>query len=1197
MGSTNAEVNPRATRQARRCRIVTSIGKTEIEGIVDTGASGGNCIDYTVFSALPREKYHILSVTPNVCVGINKIPVRIIAKALIEFSIKNENNPNQPDIKFREEFNIIQNLVHPLVVGLPFLQKHKAILSFENNEIYIGNFSFPLGQPPRMVEVAPPHMAAFENVTIQPHSKMLINTYLTGNQGLFDKERAEALYVRPFHTECNRDVPHMTPHTIINPKENISVLEVMNVWDFPINISVDTPIALVEAVNPTIQIDEDANATGGGNAATVDAAGDVINPSKEPPPPTDAPPDVPPSTDEPRPHTNDPPSTPAAAAFSLSFNAASPAAPEAPPTTPDSEEAEIKRGFDEIMVEVVEEDDDEEAQPCNNFDESYSGDAVMEEIGSRDPIEKEQQSCVSSGKDQTPISKSINTSTSQNDLTEKRQQSCASTEKDQTNEDARELKMNMEGCLFEGEMRDRFDALCEKYDKIFSKTEKDLGTTTMLYHEIELTTTNPIHARNHRIPPPEIQKDIHEETNKLLESGCIQESTSPYSAPIVLVRKKNGGWRYCTDFRRLNKATVKQNYPLPNIHDGVRRLKNPKVFSTLDLTKGYHQIAILESQRHLFAFNDGTRQLEYVKVPMGAKNSSASMQQLMEMVMRGLPLESMMVYLDDILLATEDLETHLQLLEKIFEALARANLKINPAKCFFANRSVSALGFQLDENGIRPDEHNLKKVREWPQPQDITGVRSFVGLANYYRCHIAGFAKRAEPLTDMLKKNSDFEWTEACEKSFQDLKTELLEGSATSYPDFEKRFFVKPDASKTCVGAVLTQKDERGKESMIAAASQKLSPAESAWAPYDREMFAIVWAIRSFAHYLRFRPFTVYTDHRPLLSCIGVDPKKDASGKRTRWALELQTYEFEIKHKSGKQHGDADALSRAEHADEPSSDPRDDDDLVILGAMVQGEVDTAELTADETNRERVAKAQRNDPEICKFYDALKNGGLTREAVKKNKVGRWFVRNNNKLRVKKGLLYHRKQEGDETIGRLVIPQSMVEEVMARAHGDYRTGHPGAKRLQARLERFCIWPTIAKDVDRKVKECHECQLYRPKNKKEVPIIPQHAQYPLHVVVTDLLALKPPSDGFDHVLVVEDRFTHYCALYPMRGAEAATMAKNFEKFICRFGFPTIWASDNGPEFRNRLVEALEKVYETRHKFSLPYHPMKQGAVERKN
>ena len=131
--------------------------------------------------------------------GINKIPVRVIAKALIEFNIKNENNPNQPDIKFREEFNIIQNLVHPLVVGLPFLQKHKAVLSFENNEIYIGNFSFPLGQPPRMVEVAPPHMAAFENVTIQPHSKMLINTYLTGNQGLFNKERAEALYVHPFH--------------------------------------------------------------------------------------------------------------------------------------------------------------------------------------------------------------------------------------------------------------------------------------------------------------------------------------------------------------------------------------------------------------------------------------------------------------------------------------------------------------------------------------------------------------------------------------------------------------------------------------------------------------------------------------------------------------------------------------------------------------------------------------------------------------------------------------------------------------------------------------------------------------------------------------------------------------------------------------------------------------------------------------
>ena len=140
-----------------------------------------------------------------------------------------------------------------------------------------------------------------------------------------------------------------------------------------------------------------------------------------------------------------------------------------------------------------------------------------------------------------------------------------------------------------------------------------------MYHEIALTTKNPIYAPNYKAPPPEIQKDIITETNKLLESGCIQESTSPFSAPIVLVRKKNGGWRYCTDFRRLNAATIKQSYPLPNIHDGIRRLKNPKVFSTLDLTKGYHQIKILESQRRLFAFSDGTRHLEYVRVPMGGK--------------------------------------------------------------------------------------------------------------------------------------------------------------------------------------------------------------------------------------------------------------------------------------------------------------------------------------------------------------------------------------------------------------------------------------------------------------------------------------------------------------------------------------------------------------------------------------------------
>ena len=170
---------------------------------------------------------------------------------------------------------------------------------------------------------------------------------------------------------------------------------------------------------------------------------------------------------------------------------------------------------------------------------------------------------------------------------------------------------------------------------------------------------------------------------------------------------------------------------------------------------------------------------------MGAKNSSASMQCLMELVMRGLPIEYLLIYMDDILIATPDEEKHLEMLGKVFDALSRASLKVHPGKCMFANTSATTLGYLMDSTGLRPGPKNLEKIREWPPPKDVTGVRAYLGLLNYYRSHIQGFAHLAEPLTDLLRKDITFEWTDACQNSFLVLRDKLLTGSAISYPDFE----------------------------------------------------------------------------------------------------------------------------------------------------------------------------------------------------------------------------------------------------------------------------------------------------------------------------------------------------------------------------------------------------------------------------
>ena len=298
--------------------------------------------------------------------------------------------------------------------------------------------------------------------------------------------------------------------------------------------------------------------------------------------------------------------------------------------------------------------------------------------------------------------------------------------------------------------------------------------------------------------------------------GVARESNSPYSAPIVLVRKKDGSWRYCTDFRKLNKVTEKASFPLPNIHDSLRRFKKPTVISTMDLLKGYHQIDVAEAHRKYFGFSDGRRHMEYIRTPMGAKNSGATMAALMELCFRGLSPEYVLSYLDDIVVATPDIETHFLVLEQVFKALWEAGLKVHPGKCQFFRSKVSVLGFVISAEGIAPDPRNLEKVREWPTPKNETDVRGFVGLANYYRCHIPKFARIAEPLTDLLAKNRPFEWGAAQQEAFDELKRLLLMGTACSFPDFEKEFILKTDASETTVGAVLSQRDDRNHDVIIA---------------------------------------------------------------------------------------------------------------------------------------------------------------------------------------------------------------------------------------------------------------------------------------------------------------------------------------------------------------------------------------------
>ena len=253
-----ADANPRSHRNARRCCIEIGIGSTKVDGIIDTGAGGGNCIDRAVFNAIPLEKYRIVSFQPSVCIGINKTPVRVLGKIMLDFNLTSTTGETKV---YRDIFNVIENLIHPVVIGLPFLQQNRATLSFSNCTLLIGNQDYPMARSPGTPSPPPPHLAAFEQNIIPPMSRAFINVYLTGDQSQIDMSSATSLYVRPFYAETAKEVPQIAAHCIVDPRKKIMAVEVINAWPAPIKIEVDSPIAIVDTVNPLVK-------TGGGRLKT-----------------------------------------------------------------------------------------------------------------------------------------------------------------------------------------------------------------------------------------------------------------------------------------------------------------------------------------------------------------------------------------------------------------------------------------------------------------------------------------------------------------------------------------------------------------------------------------------------------------------------------------------------------------------------------------------------------------------------------------------------------------------------------------------------------------------------------------------------------------------------------------------------------------------------------------------------------------
>jgi hypothetical protein len=655
--------------------------------------------------------------------------------------------------------------------------------------------------------------------------------------------------------------------------------------------------------------------------------------------------------------------------------------------------------------------------------------------------------------------------------------------------------------------------------------------------------------------------ELRKQLDDLLSKGFIKPSTSPYGAPVLFVRKKDGTLRMCVDYRGLNKITRKNRHPLPRIDELLDRFRGARYYSKLDLLSGYHQQRIFEPHTHKTAFRCRYGHFEFNVVPFGLTNAPASFSNMMLRVLDPVLDKWVVVYLDDLLIYSKTKSEHLQHLRSVLALLRKNGLYAKLSKCSFMQDETEFLGHTITKDGIKTSAGLSKAIQDWPTPKSTKDVQQFLGLAQFYQQYVSGFAGIALPLSSLLANNTPFTWTHEQQSAFLHLKQAICSAPVLRIFDPDLVTFVDTDASGFAIGAVLLQNDQQGNAHPIAFTSRKLQSAERNYPTHEQELLAVIHALRTWRYYLDGTKFTVNTDHATLRH-FPTQPK--LTRRQARWMELLQEYDFDFKYKRGVDNIVPDALSRR-------PDYRDLDPVELHNLSVS-------LSPDV--RDQLVQDYNNDPRLGPIYKDCLDG----------KIANGYLFQNN-------LLYFTRR-GATT---LAIPRrsSIRLTLLHDAHDSTTAGHFGFQKTYDNLRRFVYWPHIAKDTQQYVATCEKCQ--RNKGSQERPAgllqpLPIPSQR-WEVVTMDFIGPLPPTARkFDAITVFVDKLTKLAHFVPSTtSATAVDVAHQFFDNIFKLhGLPTSIISDRDTRFTSRFWQELHKLLDVKLALSTAYHPQTDGQTE---